>query len=431
MGDQYAISTSSLVAYYGILQQIGSKCSLYLQENKDEQTVEYERQIVKLEKVKKEIGAIKVELDKRKNHLKISEEELYLIGGYKDAYLMINFFPGSDAYEKYGESVHGTIWYHKRERERLDDITSKPGYGRSDGIVYLQSGTDNALIKEALLKEGFAVRDIYEIYSTGTANVKTYRQPGQKEIPYTQTIKIDPKTFDLVSTQQYVLGAYLKDGYTLPPHDLTLYYANLFVFKRDKIAEEEIRNYLMKPDQSGFSDLADYIIHDIKAREKITSEGELEHFKQLLRQRRDNRIHFIKQHLGISENQLTQLRDSDFERYITLETSAWMFETETLEFLSQKAVIFWDYERFMHTFLRHNPDFFVAASTKGQGTSFQYSQKDITRVAKIIITQLKNEIVDKLNDNKEFAKIGHYYNGNHYQIRIAPDGRLMQFHPMD
>jgi hypothetical protein len=99
------------------------------------------------------------------------------------------------------------------------------------------------------------------------------------EIPNMVTVNINPGTFNLVGTQQYVFGLYLKDGYTLPAHDLTLYYASLFIFRRDKISDEEIQNHLMKPDRSGLLDLADYIIHDIKSREKIASEQELDHFK--------------------------------------------------------------------------------------------------------------------------------------------------------
>ena len=431
MGEEYAISTSSLVTYYGMLQRISAKCSLYLQENKDQETAEYAEQIVKLEQVKGQLENIKKELDKRRNILKFSEEELYMNGGSQEAYLMINFFPGSDAYDKYGETIHGSIWYHKKERERLEDLTSTPGYGRSEGIVYIDSGTDDEQLKHKLRYEGFSAKDIFEVYTTGTKAEKKYRQPGVKTIPNTITVNINSKTFDVVASQQYVLGHYLKDGYSLPPHDLALYYSNTYLFKRDRITEDEIQKYLLKEDKSGFTDLAAHTMLDTKVRENKATPEELEEYKNRLTQRRDRRIDFIKQHLGISENQIAELRKTDFKRYMNIETSAWMFETETLEYLDPNAIIYWDYERFMHTFLRHNPDFFVAVSTKGQGTEFQYSQKDITRVAKILIRELKDKIIAKLKDGKEFAAIGQYYNGNHYQIRIDPDGRLMQFHPMD
>ena len=97
-----------------------------------------------------------------------------------------------------------------------------------------------------------------------------------------------------------------------------------------------------------------------------------------------------------------------------------MFETETLVYLGPKACIYWDFERFIHIFLRHNPDFFIPVTTKGQGTHFQYSFKDIFRVAKIVLQQLRDKINAKMSFGQPFVINGHYYNGNHYQVELIP-----------
>lgn len=140
---------------------------------------------------------------------------------------------------------------------------------------------------------------------------------------------------------------------------------------------------------------------------------------------------YIKKHLGISSKVISDMILNDTKKYITLVQSAWMFETETLVYLGPKACIYWDFESFIHIFLRHNPDFFIPASTKGQGTPFQYAFKDIFRVAKIVLERLRDDINAKLSAGKQYVINGHYYNGNHYQVRVDTNGKLMQFHPLD
>lgn len=389
-------------------------------------------QTVKLESIKQSLAIIKQELDKRKNNLRVSVEEIYKLAGAKDIYVMISFFPGSPAYDKYGETVHGVIWYHKQERERLEKVMQEPQPPRTNGDVYLSSGITDEALKYKLQHEGFRAEDIVEIYTAGKLGDQAdYKHPGTKTIPNTHTIKINPKTFDVVAAQQYVLGNYLKQGYELPLHDIALYYTNLYLFKKEKISEQEIEQYLLKPDKSGFTDLANFMMLQTKVRENIAGEKGVEEFKQLLKKRSAERMQFITQHLGISPKKITELITADFPKYMAIQVSTWMFETETLVYLSPKASIYWDFERFMHILLRHNPDFFIAASSKGQGTSFQYKQKDLSRLAKILIEQLKDGIIKKLEAGKDFSAQGVYFNGNHYQVRIAADGRLMQFGPMD
>jgi len=150
-----------------------------------------------------------------------------------------------------------------------------------------------------------------------------------------------------------------------------------------------------------------------------------------LTNRRKERIDEIKKQLGISQRVIDELSSTNPNNYLSLIGSTVMFETETLEYLNSHAVVYWNFERFIHIFLRHNPNFFVATSSKGQGTSFQYSQKDITRLIKIVVQQEKVKIIDRLSHGKEYAATGIYYNGNHYQMRIGADGMLLQFHPMD
>lgn len=430
MEDYKSISTQSLRLYYAVLRNNEDRCTAFLSQQSNTEDPASKDAKDKLEKVQQSLKSVSEELENRNDKLVYSVEDVYKLVGQNDNYCMIEFFPRSAAYDKYGESVHGLIWYKKKDREALDLVIAHNGYKRNNGIIYLNSGIEDKTIKYDLQFVGFEAIDIKILYSVGSSNPKMYNQSGIKEIPNTINIKID-SNFDVVAAQQYVLGNYFKMGYSLPPHDLITYYINLLLFYPHLLTEDDKNKYLLKPDKSDFTDDADYLIHDIKVHQKIASEEEFKQWSELLKSRSEQRMNFIKQHLGVSTKVINDLILNDTKKYITLVQSTWKFETETLLYLGPQACIYWDFERFIHIFLRHNPDFFVSASSKGQGTHFQYSFQDIHRVAKIILDQLKDAINSKLSFGKPFVINGHYYNGNHYQVRIDPNGRLMQFHPLD
>lgn len=425
-----SISTPSLRTYYGLLKNNEDRCIAFLSQLTNKEDPSYSDAKDRLEQVKKSLQAVSTELDNRNDKLVYSIEDVYKFVGQHDCYCSIDFFPGTPAQKKYGDSVHGLVWYHKKDRETLDTAIATPNYQRNNGIVYLDSGSQDKTMNHALQYEGFEAIDIKTLYRVGGENPKAYKQAGTKDIPNTINIKIDSK-FDVVGAQQYVLEGYMKMGYSLPMHDLITYYRNLYLFYPHRIKEEEKYQYLFNEDRATFTEEADYQIHDIKVHEKIATEEEIKHWGDLLKARSGKRMDFIKKHLGISSKVIDKMILDDTKTYITLIQSTWMFETETLAYLGPKACIYWDFERFIHIFLRHNPDFFVPASTKGQSSHFQYSFRDIFRVVKIVIGQLSDKINLALNAGKPFVINGHYYNGNHYQLRIEADGRLMQFHPLD
>lgn len=425
-----SISTSSLRAYYGLLKNNENRCIAFLSQLTDQTDPSYIDAKNQLEHVKKSLQEVSTELENRQDKLVYSIEDIYKFIGQQDSYCSIQFFPGTAAYEKYGESVHGLVWYKRKEREALDKAITSENYERNNGMVYLDSGSQDNNLNHALRHEGFEASDVKTLYRVGGEKPKIYKQLGTKEIPNTIELKID-SNFDVIGVQQYVLEGYIKMGYSLPMHDLITYYRNLYLFYPHRIKDEEKHQYLYKQDQITFTEEADYLIHDIKVHEKIATEDETMYWGELLKARSEMRMDYIKKHLGISNNEINKMILSDTKKWVTLVQSTWLFETETLEYLGPKACVYWDFKSFIHIFLRHNPDFFVPASTKGQGTHFQYTFKDISRVAKIILEQLRDDINIKLSNGKPFVVNGHYYNGNHYQIRIDPNGRLMQFHPLD
>ena len=275
--------------------------------------------------------------------------------------------------------------------------------------------------------DGFLASDVREILSTG-ANPKTFNQSGTKTVPNVQEIKINAKTFDISGVQISLLGRFIKDGYSLPKHDVLLYYCNVFLFRQDlldaigKALIYELDGITIKRD-------VQEIILAKKMEQSIASAEEKKQYSDFLKNRKDERMKEVCNQLGVSENVIENLYVTNKQSYTRLLGSMIMFETETIAYLDPAAVIYWDYPRFIHIFLRHNKDFTVDKSTKGQGTLFQYTQRDIHHVLEILLRQNKDAIVEKLKSGKEFSENRIYFNGNYYQIRIAKDGLPMQFHP--
>lgn len=225
------ISTSSLRTYYGLLKNSEDRCIAFLSQLVNQEDPSYLDAQSRLEYVRKSLQAVSAELENRNDKLVYSIEDVYKFVGQYDSYCSVEFFPGTPAHEKYGESIHGLVWYRKKDREALDMAIATANYKRNNGIIYIDSGSQDKTLNHALQYEGFEASDIKTLYRVGGENPRVYKQTGNKEIPNTINIKID-SNFDVVGAQQYVLKSYLKKGYSLPKHDLIIYYRNFFCFTR-------------------------------------------------------------------------------------------------------------------------------------------------------------------------------------------------------
>ncbi|MBD1362911.1 hypothetical protein IDJ77_03735 [Mucilaginibacter sp. ZT4R22] len=156
-------------------------------------------------------------------------------------------------------------------------------------------------------------------------------------------------------------------------------------------------------------------------------------FLRALKSRRKTRTDYVLKHLGIAAKHLEQFEIDVPDAYNQLLKTVMGFEPAAIGSL-WKYPVYWDFERFVHIYLRHYKEFFIKASGKGQGTSFQYNYGDIRRIIKIVLDMHKDDIQASLSAGKPYNKYdnqGAYYNGNYYTFRIAEDGKLMQFHPQE
>lgn len=383
-----------------------------------------------LEKFKQEIE------DQKKERFQFSVEEIYaMYGQYEQKFISIEFHKYSDSAQKYGRNISGTIQYGKAARETLEQIIESGNVPRTNGPVNFES-TDEHLSKEQqeqLKNEGFISGDIYEVLATDFPAQKAFGQVGKKEIPNTIEIKMDPTGFDVNRSNHWLLGQKIKSGYPLTDDEWAKFCGLSFYLEPESVNFDVIKI-------KGFSEdgkkayLSRFFELEAKLYAKDISAEEMQEFNEFLKKRKAVRIEAIVKEIKRSTNKTLEKFKEEYPAiYKALEISRIQFDNETLAYHNVVKPIYWDYEGFLHIYLRHCDELSIEGHFENK-TKFQYSYKDIRRILKIAIDNLLPQINDRLSKGKDFRIYGDkslYFNGNHYSLHVLENGRIAAFHPLE
>jgi hypothetical protein len=365
-----------------------------------------------------------------------SKEELYAMYGQYEKYISIEFHKFSESAQKFGKNIAGIIDYRKSEREELEKAISEENVPRTNGYAKIDCSNYEKLSsvqQKELLETGFKSGDIYEVLASDLPKVKAYNQSGQKEIPNTINVKFDPTDFDPNRAFLWLLSQRIKNKDILIEEEwskfcgLSLYSepgSEKFALIKEKGFDE---NGDKKP-------LVKYYELQAKLYATDITKEEILEFNEFLKTRRIERTKAIKYEIKRSTNKRLEAFEIEFpEIYKELQKSRVQFDTESLEYHDLVTPIYWDYEGYLHIYLRHCDELAIEGHFENK-TKFQYNQKDIKRILKIAIEKLKPQINEKLKAGKEFRVYGDrtlYFNGNHYSLHIASNGRVLAFNPME
>jgi hypothetical protein len=385
-------------------------------------------------------NAIMDEFSKRNDNLKFSIEDIFLAVGQQDRSGIFRFYPGSDAYKQYGEQTQGTILYKKKERDELEQSIQQNPLPRTDGIIYLASHTYNDSLDniEALKSNGFTAKDVMELLTFNFDNAAhAYNEKGTKEIPNTINLKINLDGIDPVIFFLKYIEQIREMGQPILKHDLLKYYCYLHIARPDLLSPDIYQNYLIDADTGDFSNEANFIILDGKSdRGDTLSDDEQKKFSELKSARFQERFRMVSKAMSAPAKLFSKIYKTNRALVLSIVSVISGFEVETISGPENNCPIYWDFDRFSHIMFRHYSGIRIAESPSfsnpdKQPTAFQYVFQDVQRLIKIIIRNLSKEIDSKLSQGKPFTVSGYYYNGNYYNLRIDPDGRLMQFHPLN
>nr|WP_199002965.1 hypothetical protein [Flavobacterium sp. ASV13] len=401
------------------------------QERKDfliKQTAYYE---MELEKFKSEI-------DKQLSEkFQFSVEELYVMyGQYENKHVSIEFHKFSESAEKFGREISGFIAYGKSERAELETIISAETVSPTNGSIRLECTSCEKMTPEQkteLLTNGFNSGDIYQILTLNVPNTKSYNQIGIKEIPNTITVNIDPRDFDPNRAYVWLYSQKIKNGQPLIDEEWQKFcgislYLNPVSEQLDLIRKHGFDENGHKRSLVRFHELAaKFHASDITGKE-------LFEFNDLLKARRAERTNEIKLELKRSTNKKLELFAEEYpEIYAELQTSIIEFETESLEYHNLTTPVYWNYQSFLHIYLRHCEELAIEGHFESK-TKFQYNLKDIRRILVIALERLRTPIGERLKEGKEFRISGNkslYFNGNYYSLHILNNGRIAAFHPLE
>lgn len=96
-----------------------------------------------------------------------------------------------------------------------------------------------------------------------------------------------------------------------------------------------------------------------------------------------------------------------------------------------KKQVYWDLDSYIHIALRHLKDHQLGSFSSK--TPFPYRSDDLKILIEKVLSRIKEEIRQYLmaspeSDFTRHGKMAVFYNGDHYNLRINPEGRLTQFH---
>lgn len=368
-------------------------------------------------------------MNKPLNH---SIENIYAQVGQYDRYAIFDFYFKSEAYLKYGGSVHGLIIYTPSERLKLEEAIMPGNNSNHDGTVRVDANNGDLFYHE-LKTVGFNASDVVRLSALDSGPVsKKYRADGIKEITNTINVSIPFSTDGPFALELYVLKKRISEGLPLLPFEERKYVGLDYIVNPSPETSAKFNELLSRG--SEHSDDAAIAVYSYNYSIEKNNATVKQLLGAALKRRRIKRINFISRHLGISSKVLDAFKLKDEKSWAELMSVILGFEPTPIQIWGWQHPVWWDFERFAHIYLRHYKNFFLEESSKGQGTNFQYHFKDIRRLIGIVIDRHKDEIEASLSQNKPYNRYddqGYYYNGDFYTFRIASDGKLMQFHPQE
>lgn len=355
--------------------------------------------------------------------------------GQYDKFVSITFYNDSEAYKKYKSTIMGTFKYALEERQQLEKTISQQNNKRTNAYVKfapsdLENLTDNQ--KMELDKNGFQCADIFEISSFREQVQNRFKIKGEKELQNVIEVNFDPSGTSLQLLELYNLNARLKSGYKLFTEEENKYWGYQLFFNPEKVTKEEFTKLIdpltgkVKEEVRFYQLKAEYF--NSKSPDPPTISEELAEF---LHKRGKAKSELLKEELKRSSEKLSDLGKKYNDNIRTIIRSCLGFEDEVL--LAYELPIWWDFERFLHIYIRHVKETKVGERFEDK-TIFQYKFRDIRRIVSSVIKGIYKEVLQHFKDNptvtfKRIGKRSVYHDGNYYRVEIEPSGRLITFHP--
>lgn len=361
-----------------------------------------------------------------------SIEDIYKYSGQFDKTVTVSFLTNSESFKKYSSFVSGTFFYTPAERQQLHDIIKQEDYERNNGFVKIEISYSKNLSTEQIdeLKYGgINTSDISEILQFNEPVENEYSKTDLRRLPDPIKIQVDFSDTDEEEMFLWLNNSRLENGYKLIPSDINRHNGIILRKYEGIISPSDLENF-KDPETGEIKDKIRFEYLKSKFLKDLINDEEVKELREKTGSLLKQRIEILKKELTKSSEKFKEIGINYQEGLALIMHLTTRFEDEQLN--AAKFPIWWDYERFIHIYMRHVKETQIGDRFEKK-TVFQYKLKDIMRLVKRVLEKIESEVQEHFTNtpDKEFRRIGNmsiYYNGDYYEIQIAPGGRLMRFH---
>jgi hypothetical protein len=367
-------------------------------------------------------------------NMNFSYEELYSMYGQYDTFISIVFHRESDSYKNFGSTLMGGIKYTLEERIKLESVLKKTEIPRTESEIRFIPSELEKLEKEQiefLDKTGFLCSDIFEVSSVNLPRKNRFTEKKKKEILNTINIEMDSRDWqDLNRITFGFLNSRFEKGNQLSPDEVNQY-LGLREYYRKSNKTKPFKDLAYKKDQVTLKDEVRFYELKSKFDDLVIDEDEMKEFAQQVISKHSKREHLINKEFQKSTEKLKQLSTEFGDQIENLNNICHKYEERVILF--GEKLIFLNFERFLHIFIRHTTETQIGDRFQGK-TVFQYNFDDIIRIISLVMDVASNEIQEHFMNHPEsnYRRMGKrsiYFDGHYYRVEIDFNGSLLTFHP--
>jgi len=352
--------------------------------------------------------------------------DLYELIG-KDKYMTTFIFKeGSEASERYGESVTGVIYYSKEELKELDKLTDC--YEKNE--IKIDSPMDmEQKQREELKYGGILVPDIESISFMPYKRPEEYHDSGEKIVPNVIYIPYEGNEnddYDLL--YQNLIVSKINHGTELIQYEKEKFIGITLGVNNGRIDSRILTHLGFDLEKVKSCMNIWYHLYLAKERKNTISEEEKKKLADLKFIRFVDNLKKLNNELiksGVKSKELSE-KSQPLETIILELTK---FEPKIL--LYGKKPIYWDIESYLHIVVRHVKQLqFGNFKTK---SSFPYKYKELEALIEQVLRKIEDEIERHFderpgNDFKRVGKMSVSFNNDYYCVQISQQGRLVNIY---
>jgi hypothetical protein len=355
-------------------------------------------------------------------------EDLYKLIGRQRFSTTFTLKNGSDSFNRYGELVTGVIHYSAKE---LKELVATNGNTKPLAIK-VDCSIDLSQEQKAQLKyyNGINISDIECISFFLKEREIEGHDSGEKKVPNIIKIETDCSGIDPHVLRKSYLASKNNDGVELIAFEKEQLIGITLGINNGHIDSRVLKHFGFTLDSVKENKNVWNYVYKVKEYRETLSAEEKKKYSDLKEVMRLQALIKVFEELKKANISGTELGDSK-EALREIIKSADSFSPSIL--LHGDKQVYWDLDSYLHIAMRHLKDYQIGKFK--EKTPLPYKSGDLKLLIEQVIGSVKEEYQShrKEKPNAIFARQGAMaiaYNGDHYNLRINPNGCVVQFHTL-